>query len=42
MTENDIAKIVNILEKAVDYNIDEYHIQNIIFAISIYAKKRSS
>ena len=39
ITDNDINKIVEIIEKANSDNIDEYHLKNIMFAIHAYAPK---
>jgi hypothetical protein len=37
MTENDISKVVEIMDNANTYNIDKDHLINIIFAIFSYA-----
>lgn len=39
MTDNDISKVVEIMDNANTYNIDKSHLQNIMFAILTYAPK---
>ena len=39
MTDNDINKIIDIMNNSINYNIDKYHLKNIIFAIFTYAPK---
>jgi len=39
MTDNDISKVIDIMNNSTNYNIDKYHLKNIIFAIFTYAPK---
>lgn len=39
MSDNDINKVVDIIYRATTYNIDKYHLKNVIFAIFSYAPK---
>jgi len=39
ITDNDINKIIDIMNNSINYNIDKYHLKNVIFAIFTYAPK---
>jgi hypothetical protein len=39
ISDNDINKVVDIIYRATTYNIDKYHLKNVIFAIFTYAPK---
>ena len=39
MSENDVKNIINLFKYSIKNNIDKFHMQDIMFAINIYAPK---
>ena len=39
MSDNDINKVIDIIYRAITYNIDKYHLKNVVFSILTYAPK---